>query len=177
MHLHDLDQAITPSEWARPAPPSEGRCAQKGEENRGSNPCPDQAKATDHPVCTESADKPLFDKAPPIRRCGSFNQLRSRGRWGMPKGWLARNVGWEVRCKKQRQVSCQVLRQVSCQVLRQVRLDGCGGWCQSKGSEVPRRISGSDGFCQPIQKRWAASISSFLFTPASMAPFFRCEFA
>ena len=34
-----------------------------------------------------------------------------------------------------------------------------------------------DGFCQPIQKRWAASISSLRFTPASMAPFFRCEFA
>ncbi len=29
-----------------------------------------------------------------------------------------------------------------------------------------------DGFCQPIQKRWAASISSLQFTPVSMAPFF-----
>ena len=35
----------------------------------------------------------------------------------------------------------------------------------------------SDGFCQPIQKRWAASISSLLWRPASMAPFFRCECA
>ena len=30
-----------------------------------------------------------------------------------------------------------------------------------------------DGFCQPIQKRWAPSISSLPLRPASMPPFFR----